>query len=86
MGAVISLTDAKAHLSEVVRSVRNRREEMIITVDGEPAARLVPVEPAPRALTAAEVSTARALLASLSRIARVESEFDAVQLIGEGRR
>lgn len=45
MGIQVSLSDAKARLSEVVRSVRTRGEEAVITVDGEPAVRLVPVHP-----------------------------------------
>jgi len=86
MGAMLSLSDAKARLSEVVRGVRTRGEEAVITVDGEPAARIVPVDPGPRSLTPAEAAGYRALMASLVRIERPTSEFDAVDLIGEGRR
>jgi antitoxin (DNA-binding transcriptional repressor) of toxin-antitoxin stability system len=70
----------------VVRGVRTRGEEAVITVDGEPAARVVPVDPGPRSLTAAEAAGYRALMASLARPERPTSEFDAVELIGEGRR
>jgi prevent-host-death family protein len=86
MSATLTLSDAKARLSEVVRGVRTRGEEAVITVDGEPAARVVPVDPGPRSLTAAEAAGYRALMASLARIERPTSEFDAVELIGEGRR
>lgn len=92
MVARLSLSDAKARLSEVVRGVRTRGDEVVITVDGEPAARIVPVAPivsgdqGPRSLTAAEVAGYRALMASLMRIERPCSEFDAIELIGEGRR
>jgi len=86
MGAMLSLSDAKARLSEVVRGVRTRGEEAVITVDGEPAARIVPVDPGPRSLTPAEAAGYRALMASLGRIERPTSAFDAVELIGEGRR
>ena len=85
MSATLTLSDAKARLSEVVRGVRTRGEEAVITVDGEPAARVVPVDPGPRSLTAAEAAGYRALMASLARIERPTSEFDAVELIGEGR-
>lgn len=86
MKTIVSLSDAKARLSEVVRSVRARGEEAVITVDGEPAVRLVPVLPGPRSLTSAEVAGFRALLASLSRIERPTSQFDAVELVRDGRR
>lgn len=86
MSATLTLSDAKARLSEVVRGVRTRGEEAVITVDGEPAARVVPVDPGPRSLTAAEAAGYRALMASLARIERPTPEFDAVELIGEGRR
>lgn len=86
MSKTLTLSDAKARLSEVVRAVRTRGEDAVITVDGEPAARIVPVRPAPRELTPAEVAAYRALMASLNRIERVQGEFDAVELIREGRR
>lgn len=86
MGAMLSLSDAKARLSEVVRGVRTRGEETVITVDGEPAARIVPVDSGPRTLTPAEAAGYRALMAGLLRFERPTSDFDAVELIGEGRR
>lgn len=84
MSTIMSLSDAKARLSELVRGVRG--EEDVITVDGEPAVRLVPVHTGPRTLTPAEAAGYRALMASLGGIQRPTSEFDAVELVGEGRR
>ena len=86
MSTIVSLSDAKARLSEVVRSVRTRGEDTVITVDGEPAVRLVPVYPGPRTLTSAEAAGFRALLGGLARIARPSTEFDAVDVVREGRR
>lgn len=59
---------------------------MVITVDGQPAARLVAVAPVPRRLTAPEVNTVRALMAGIARIPRSSEPFDAVELVAEGRR
>jgi prevent-host-death family protein len=86
MTMIVPLSDAKARLSEIVRAVRQGRAVVTITVDGQPAARLVPAASEPRPLTAAEVATERALLAALDRIPRVEGAFDAVELVREGRR
>ncbi len=83
---LISLSDAKARLPEGVRSVRLRGEDVVVTVDGELAVRLVPICSGPRPLTPAETASFRALLGGLSRIERPMTEFDAVELIGEGRR
>ncbi len=82
----LSLSEAKARLSELVRAARARGEDTVITVDGEPAARLVPVEASPRSLTPAELAAHRALVAGLARIPRPDTPFDAVELVGEGRR
>ncbi len=86
MGAAYSLSEVKARLSEVVRTARTQGQETIITVDGEPAARIVPMDSAPRELSDAEVATMRVLMRSLSHLERPASEFDAVELVGEGRR
>ena len=45
-----------------------------------------PVLPDPRPLTGAELAGVRALMGSLRRIDRPTAEFDAVELVGEGRR
>ncbi len=86
MSTVMTLSDAKARLSELVRGVRTRGEDAVITVDGEPAVRLVAVNAGPRSLTVAEAAGYRALMASLPRIQRPNSEFNAVDLVREGRR
>lgn len=84
--AEVPLSIAKAKLSELVRSVGKTGAEIVLTVDGEPAARLVPVTPAPRRLTAPEITMVRALMQGLTRIPRAPDAFDAVLLINEGRR
>ena len=86
MSTIVSLSEAKAHLSEVVRTVRTRGEDAVITVDGAPAVRIVPIAPGPRVLTPAESAGVRALLSGLARIERPLTEFDAVELVSEGRR
>jgi prevent-host-death family protein len=86
MSRSLNLSAAKAGLSEVVRTVRRTRESVVITVDGEPAARIVPVEADERRLSAAEVATVRALMDAVSRIPRPSGRFDAVELVREGRR
>lgn len=86
MSATLSLSDASARLPELVRVALARGEDAVITIDGEPAARLVPIAPGPRALTQAEVAAYRVLMAGLDRIQRPASAFDAVELVGEGRR
>jgi prevent-host-death family protein len=82
----MSLSDAKARLSEVVRAARQHGQEAIITVDGEPAVRLVPVPGDPRQLTEVEVATYTVLMRVIRESARVGGEFDAVDLVAEGRR
>jgi prevent-host-death family protein len=86
MAITKSLTQVKARLSEVVRAARQGGEETIITVDGEPAARLVPVDGPPRDLTDAEVAAVRVLLDAIARLEQVPGPFDAVDLVAEGRR
>ncbi len=86
MSTAVSISHAKARLSEVVRAVRTRGEETIITVDGVPVARVIPVSAGPRPLTDPEVASVRALMKSLYRLERPPGPFDAVELIAEGRR
>ena len=86
MRTLVSLSEDKAHLSELVRSVRKGGAETITTVDGEAAVRLVPVELGPQALTPAEIATYQVWMRALDRIDRTASVFDAVELVGEGRR
>jgi prevent-host-death family protein len=82
----LNLSAAKAGLSEVVRTVRRNREPVVITVDGEPAVRIVPIEADERGLSAAEVATVRALMDAVARIPRPSGTFDAVELVRESRR
>ena len=84
--ARLPLSVAKAKLSELVRSVGEDGGEVVLTVDGEPAARLVPVPPAARKLTSPEIQVVRVLMAGLARIPRSSEPFDAVALMREGRR
>jgi prevent-host-death family protein len=82
----VPLSIAKAKLSELVRNVGKSGNEVVLTVDGEPAARLVPIASPPRRLTPAEVNSVRVLMTGLTRIPRAEAPFDALDLLGEGRR
>jgi len=82
----LNLSAAKAGLSEVVRRVRRTGEPVVITVDGEPAVQIAPIEAEPRRLTATEVATVRALMDALARIPRPSEPFDAVAVVAEGRR
>jgi len=86
MKAQIPLTDAKTRLSEIVRTIRRTRDRVTITVDGEPAAVIAPLEKEPCDLTEQEAATARALFESMVRLAKAGEPFDAVALVGEGRR
>jgi prevent-host-death family protein len=86
MTAVLSLSEAKARLSAVVRAARLRGEETVVTVDGEPAARIVPVPDWRRPLTEAEVATFRILADTILAIDRIEEPFDAVELLRDGQR
>jgi prevent-host-death family protein len=82
----VPLSLAKAKLSELVRSVGADGREVVLTVDGEPAARLVPVPAAPRRLTPPEIQVVRVLMAGLARIPRSAEPFDAAAVVREGRR
>jgi len=69
-----------------VRRVRRTGESIVITLDGEPAARIAPIERGPRRLTRAEVATVRTLMDAINRIPRPGDAFDATALVAEGRR
>lgn len=84
--ATLPLSHVKAHLSEVIRSVRDGRETVVITVDGEPAAELRPVGARLRDLTLEELAMDAALVDALGRIPRPDDPPDAVSLVLEGRR
>jgi len=57
-----------------------------LTVDGEPAAAIVPTPAEVVDLGEQEAATARALFESLVRLADPREPFDAVTLVREGRR
>lgn len=80
------LSYVKAHLSEVVRAVRDGRETVIITVDGEPAVELRPARARPRDLTLEEIAMDAALVEALARIPRPDDPPDGVALVLTGRR
>jgi prevent-host-death family protein len=80
----LPLSEAKARLSELVRQVR-QREEVIVTVDGEPAVRITRVFPPPRSLTATDLATERVLLDTIRKLA-ASVPLDAVDVVREGRR
>ncbi|MEN9580393.1 MAG: hypothetical protein RJA70_3402 [Pseudomonadota bacterium] len=82
----MNLSSVKSALSEVVRSVRRTGNAVVITVDGEPAARIAGIAAEPRRLTAGEVATTRALMDAVARIPRPTDVFDAVALVADGRR
>lgn len=86
ISATMNLSSAKAALSAIVRSVRRTGNSVVITVDGEPAARIEAIGAEPRRLTAAESATARALMDAVGRIPRPTDAFDAVTLVADGRR
>ena len=82
----VPLSTATAKLSELARSVARTGAEVVLTVDAEPVARLLPVAPPPRRLTEPEVVLARALMRGLSRIPRASGAFDALALLDDVRR
>ena len=63
----ISVTDAKAQLTQLVRRAE-AGEEIVLTRHGKPAARIVPAAPPPDRLAR------RALIASIQAAARQEIE------------
>jgi len=81
-----SVSAAASRFSEIVRGVCQTGESVLITVDGEPAVQIVPIEPQPRNLTAAEMDTVRALMDAVLRVSRPLDQFNVVGLVGEGRR
>lgn len=86
MTATITVSEATALLADLVRSAQTHGETATITIDGEPDACLVPVPKGPRPLSPAESAGYRALFDGLARIDRPTTEFDAVELVAQGRR
>jgi prevent-host-death family protein len=86
MERTLPLSEVKARFSEVVRSVRKTGTPVVVTVDGEPAVAITSVESHADELTPQEIAADRALAEAVLRLARPSDPFDAVELIGEGRR
>ena len=82
----LPLAHAKARLSQVVRTVRDSGQPVVITVNGQPAVEVRPIQTPMRRLTPEEVVLVRELTRSLARIPRPGEPFDAVELVREGRR
>ncbi len=82
----LPLSDAKARLSEVVRSVRQTQVPVVVTVDGEPAVQIVPVTPAPTRLSPHEVATYQALMGAVLALDTLDTPYDAVAAVVDGRR
>jgi len=51
----IGIRELKAHVSEVVRAVKEQRDRYVITQHGKPAALIVPLDAAPPEKSADEV-------------------------------
>ncbi len=82
----LALSHAKAHFSQVVRTVRKTGTPVTVTVDGQPAVRISPVPEAPQKLERQALATYRALWQALTHQPRAAGVFDAVQLVAMGRR
>jgi prevent-host-death family protein len=85
MKKVQPLSVVKARLSEVVRTVRETREPVVVTVDGEPVVEIGPVAPARGPLSAEELVLVGSLTKLVRRLCRRE-QFDALELLRDGRR
>ena len=59
---------------------------IVITVDGEPAVAIAPVDPIPITLTTRELRVAQALESAILTAGQLDESFDAVELIRDGRR
>ncbi|MCX7855631.1 MAG: type II toxin-antitoxin system Phd/YefM family antitoxin [Anaerolineae bacterium] len=81
----IGIRELKAHVSEVVSAVRERRARYLITWRGRPAAMLVPVDAVPPPPDADEVwARLEALGEEIAR--NWEGEKSAVEILAEIRR
>lgn len=80
----LGICEVKGRRREAERELCYPGEETVVTVAGAPAAVIAPSGSA--RLTAAEVAIDRALSAAIGQLERVCGEFDAVDLVGEGRR
>lgn len=82
----LALAQAKAHLSQVVRTVRETKRTITVTVGGKPAVRIVPIEPEVRRMTQEEVEEFMARHERIVALTADMEPFDAVELIRDGRR
>ncbi|MGH3448823.1 MAG: type II toxin-antitoxin system Phd/YefM family antitoxin [Nocardioidaceae bacterium] len=92
MSAILSLADAKAHLSELVRRVNSEHERVTVTVHGKPSAVLIATEDLESLEESLAVlsdhATMQRLDASEAELARGEgeSEADLAEAMGERHR
>lgn len=82
----LALSDAKARLSEVVRSIRVTGRPVVLTVDGEPAVEIRPARLAERALRRQDLNAFDSLLVALPHLWTPSEPFDAVTAVSDGRR
>lgn len=92
MTTVLSLADAKAHLSELVGRVNSEHERVTVTVHGKPSAVLIATEDLESLEESLAVlsdpETMQRLAASEAELARGEgkSEADLTQAMGQRHR
>jgi prevent-host-death family protein len=75
-----SIYDAKAQLSALVRQVRESGQTFVITVHGEPAAELRPIEPVARHQTFEERIAELTALGAIIPAARKPSDPEAFKM------
>lgn len=76
----IGIRELKAQASDVVRQVKEQHAEYVVTVRGEPAALLLPIDPASLSLRPADKLPAPAApdrTAQLARAAQLAGQFHA---------
>ncbi len=84
----VSVRELKAHLSRILREVREEREEYLVTYRGRVVARILPVEPQRRQM---EEEKVQKIMRDLDRLAaeigkKWPEEVSAVEAVREGRR
>jgi prevent-host-death family protein len=82
----VSLSEAKAKLSEYVRLAQEQGETITITVDQRPAAEIRAVAKPARELTPAEILMIEAFSEKLCAEAQDEEPFNVVHLMDDVRR
>ena len=83
---VLSLSKVQASLSEVIKTVRKSGRPVVITVNGEQQAMIVPVKSETPMPTVAECRRFKASMELLSSLLTNSEPVNAVDLIAEGRR